>query len=91
MEPKIIKTLTGMEVQIIPKQKNILDYDPKAIEVKHIDYYDPPYSSYEAEEITEEVISQILKEIPQGLNIYLYLDPYGEVRSEEHTSELQSH
>ena len=34
---------------------------------------------YEADEITEEVISKILEEIPQGLNIYLYLDPYGEV------------
>ena len=29
--------------------------------------------------IYEEVISKILEEIPQGLNIYLYLDPYGEV------------
>lgn len=28
--------------------------------------------------IYEEVISKILEEIPQGLNIYLYLDPYGE-------------
>lgn len=79
MEPEIIKTLTGMEVQIIPKQENIPDFDSKAIEVKHIDYYDSPYASYEADEITEEVISKILKEIPQGINIYLYLDPYGEV------------
>lgn len=55
-----------MEVQIIPKEKNIPDYDP-------------PYSSYEEEEITEEVISKILKEITQGLNIYLYLEPYEEV------------
>ena len=29
--------------------------------------------------IYEEVISKILEEIPQGLNIYLYLDPYEEV------------
>lgn len=79
MEPKIIKTLCGMEVKIIPKQENIPDFDTKAIQIKHIDYYDPPYSSYEADEITEEVISKILEEIPQGLNIYLYLDPYGEV------------
>ncbi len=78
MEPKIIKTLCGMEVQIIPKQENIPAFDPKAIQIKHIDYYDPPYSSFEGEEITEKVISRILKEIPQGLNIYLSLDPYGE-------------
>ncbi len=79
MEPKIIKTLCGMEVKMIPKQENIPDFDTKAIQIKHTDYYDPPYSSYEADEITEEVISKILEEIPQGLNIYLYLDPYGEV------------
>lgn len=79
MEPKIIKTLCGMEVKMIPKQENIPDFDTKAIQIKHIDYYDPPYSSYEADEITEEVISKILEEIPKGLNIYLYLDPYGEV------------
>ena len=79
MEPKIIKTLCGMEVKIIPKQENIPDFDTKAIQIKHIDYYDAPYSSYEDDEITEEVISKILEEIPQGLNIYLYLDPYGEV------------
>lgn len=48
-------------------------------QIKHIDYYDPPYSSYDADEITEEVISKILEEILRGLNIYLYLDPYGEV------------
>ncbi len=68
-----------MKVKIIPKQENIPDFDTKEIQIKHIDYYDPPYSSYEADEITEEVISKILEEIPQGLNIYLYLDPYGEV------------
>ena len=79
MEPKIIKTLCGMEVKIIPKQENIPDFDTKAIQIKHIDYDDPPYSSYEVDEITEEVISKILEEIPQGLNIYLYLDPYEEV------------
>ncbi len=59
-----------MEVKIIPKQENIPDFDTKAIQIKHIDYYDPPYSSYEADEITEEVISKILEEIPKGLNIY---------------------
>lgn len=79
MEPKIIKTLCGMEVKILPKQENISTFDPKAIQIKHIDYFDPPYSSYEAEEITEEVISGILKDIPQGVEMYLYLDPFGEV------------
>ena len=30
MEPKIIKTLCGMEVKIIPKQENIPDFDTKS-------------------------------------------------------------
>ena len=37
MELKIIKTLCGMEVKIIPKQENIPDFDTKAIQIKHID------------------------------------------------------
>lgn len=57
MEPKIIKTLSGMEVKIIPKQEDIPVFDSKAIQIKHIDYYDPPYASYGADEITEEVVS----------------------------------
>ena len=45
MEPKIIKTLCGMEVKIIPSRRTSLIFDTKAIQIKHIDYYDPPYSS----------------------------------------------
>lgn len=78
MEPKIIKTLCGMEVKILPKQENIPAFDPTAIKIKHIDDEDPPYSSYEEDEITEEIISKILKDIPQGVEMYLYLDPFGE-------------
>jgi hypothetical protein len=70
MEPKIIKTLYSMEVKIIPKQENIPDFDTKAIQIKHIDYYDPPYSSYEADEITEEVISKSSKKYRKDL-IYI--------------------
>lgn len=67
-----------MEVKIIPKQETIPAFDPTAIAIKHIDYYDPPYSSYDSEEITEELIAKILKEIPQGINIYFSLNPDGE-------------
>ena len=67
-----------MELQIIPKKKDIPPFDPKAIKLQHITYYDRPYSEYEGEEITETVIAEVLRKIPSGLNIYLSLAPYGE-------------
>ncbi|MDE6724032.1 MAG: hypothetical protein K2J79_00350 [Ruminiclostridium sp.] len=67
-----------MELQIIPKQTEIPPFDPKAIKLQHIEYFDPPYSEYEGEEITEAVIAEILHKIPSGLNIYLSLEPEGE-------------
>ena len=79
MESRVIKTLCGMEVKIIPKQESIPAFDPTAIKIKHIDDEDYPYSSYEEDEITEEIIAKILKDIPEGVEMYLYLDPSGEV------------
>ena len=64
-----------MELQIIPKKKDIPAFDPKAIKLQHITYYDRPYSEYEGEEITETVIAEVLQKIPSGLNIYLSLAP----------------
>lgn len=75
METQIVKTLSGIEVQATPEQKEIPAFDEKAIRIKHVDCYDPPYSSYEEEEMTEELIARILEEIPLGINIYLSLDP----------------
>lgn len=67
-----------MELQIIPRKTEIPAFDPKAIKLQHIEYYDLPYSEYEGEEITEAVIAEILRKIPSGLNIYLSLVPEGE-------------
>ena len=67
-----------MELQIIPKKDEIPEFDPKAIKLQHLKYFDRPYSEYEGEEITEAVISEVLRKIPSGLNIYLSLAPYGE-------------
>lgn len=78
MESTIIETLTGMTVKIIPKQEQPSPFDPTAIQIKHISYYDPPYTSYEEDDITEDLIAAILAAIPQGINIYLSLNPYGE-------------
>ena len=66
-----------MEPKIIPKQEIIPSYDANAIAIKHIEYY--PYGgTYSEDEITPVLISNILKEIPDGIEIYLFLDPDGE-------------
>ncbi len=67
-----------MEFQIIPKQECIPPFDPQAIKIQRIEYFDPPYKEYDREEITEKIIAEVLKEIPGGINIYLFLDPDGE-------------
>lgn len=66
-----------MELQIIPKQDTVPAYDPQAIRIQYITYY-PSGKSYEGGEITEEVISKVLAEIPNGIEVYLSLVPYGE-------------
>ena len=63
-----------MALKIIPKKAEIPAFDPKAIKVQHIAYFDHP-DEYEGEEITEAVIAEILRKIPSGLNIYLSLLP----------------
>lgn len=65
------------DFQIIPKQEAIPAFDPQITAVKHIEYY-PFGAVYEEDEITQPVISQILKDIATGDNIYFFLDPYGE-------------
>lgn len=66
-----------MKPKIIPKQEIIPSYDANAIAIKHIEYY--PYGgTYSEDEITPVLISNILKEIPDGIDIYLFLDPDGE-------------
>ena len=78
MEDKVIKALGGMNLKIINKQEKIPTYDVKAIKIQHIEYYDSLCSSYDGKEITEEVIDHLLKEIPDGLDVYLSLIPEGE-------------
>ena len=51
-----------MKSQMIPKQAYIPPFDSQAIKVQHI----------------EQVIAEVLKKIPSGINIYLFLDPCGE-------------
>lgn len=68
-----------MELKIIPKQEIIPAFDSKVIKIKYINY-DPVLDSneYDEENITETLVSQILKEIPDGIEVLLYLDSYGE-------------
>ncbi|MCI9186312.1 MAG: hypothetical protein HFF33_03025 [Oscillospiraceae bacterium] len=67
-----------MELQVIAKQEEIPAYDKQAIKLQNIRFYDAPYDEYEGEAITEALIAKILGRIPNGLNIYLSLDLYGE-------------
>ena len=67
-----------MKSQMLPKQAYIPPFDSQAIKVQHIEYFDPLYQEYHGEKITEQVIAEVLKKIPSGINIYLFLDPCGE-------------
>ena len=67
-----------MELQVIPKKEIIPAFDTQTIKIQHIEYEDASYHDYEREEITEEVIAELLKRIPVELNVYLSLVPYGE-------------
>lgn len=67
-----------MELHVIPRKERIPAFDKQAIALQHITYFDAPYNEYEGAEITEDVIADILKKIPAGINIYLSLIPYGE-------------
>lgn len=74
----MIYKVNGMKVKIIPKQDNIPAFNEKAIMLQHIDYYDWSNTSYDGDEITEEIVAKVLKEIPNGIDIYLSLIPDGE-------------
>lgn len=64
-----------MELEIIPKQDNIPVFDKKAIKIKHIEYYPSYDGNYEEGEITEELVSGILKQIPEGINVIFFFNP----------------
>ena len=70
-----------MNIKIIPKSENITTFDPTQIKVKHIESVEC-FSSYDGvygeEEISEELISGILNQIPTGINMLLSSDPNGE-------------
>lgn len=67
-----------MDIEIIPKQETIPTFDTNTIAIKHIEYYPSYDGEYEETQITSKLITEILEEIPQGINIWLYLDPDGE-------------
>lgn len=67
-----------MKTNIIPKQETIPSFDPNAIAIKYIEYYNLPGKAYNEDEITPKLISKILQEVSKGINIDLFLDPAGE-------------
>ena len=66
-----------MKPKIIPKQETVPSFDPNAVAVKYIDYYNSRVA-YTEDEITPEIVSKILKEVYKGINVCLFLDPDGE-------------
>ncbi len=63
---------------IISKKETIPSFDPLAVAVKYIEYYPSYDGTYSEDEITPELIAKILKEVRDGISIYLFLDPDGE-------------
>lgn len=66
-----------MELEIIPKQDNIPVFDPTAIKISYMEYteYHPTGNVIEGEDITEEVIAELLDSILSGTSVYLSLTP----------------
>ena len=67
-----------MNIEIIAKQEAIPAFDANAIVVRHIDYFPYRLGTYDESQITPELITEILAKIPQGIDLYLFLDPDGE-------------
>ena len=55
-----------MEPKIIPKQETRPSFDPNAVAVKYIEYYDSAKAAYSEDKITPKIISKILKEVSMG-------------------------
>lgn len=67
-----------MASKMIPKQETVPSFDPNAVAVKYIEHYHPSGKAYNEDEITPKIVSKILKEASEGINIDLFLDPAGE-------------
>ncbi len=64
-------------MDIVLRKKEIPSFDPESIAIKRIEYY-PSGGTYTEEQITPKLIRKILKEVPEGIGVYLFLDPNGE-------------
>ena len=64
-----------MELEVIPKQDTVPDFDPRGIQVQYMEYGRKHYSG---DEIIEDLIAKFLRQIPSGVDALLYLDPDGE-------------
>ena len=67
-----------MELEIIPRLAGVPEYDPNAVRICYIEYTDAAHPSgnvIEGEDITEEVISELLESIMSGTSVYLSLTP----------------
>lgn len=79
-----------MKPKIIPKQEMVPSFDPNAVVVKYIEYYAPSEVAYNEDEITPKIVSKILKEVSEGINVNLFLDPDGECDWMEVLSDMEN-
>ena len=67
-----------MDFEVISRQTVIPPFDRNAVAVNHIEYYPSCYGIYDGDKITPQLISKILKEVPEGIEIYLSFNSNGE-------------
>ena len=65
-----------VELQILPKQDKIPEYDPTAVRARYIEYHSGEV--YRENEMNEALIADLLNDIPVFLEAMIYLDPRGE-------------
>lgn len=69
-----------MELKIIPRSSDILPVNHNVTAVNYIECvsYNGQYRQYGKDEITPDLISKILNDVPKGIEASLCLDPDGE-------------
>ena len=65
-----------MDYQVFPQQEQIPPFDRQALAIQHIAY--DSGKSYEKDQITPQLVQQLLAQFSQGISVYLSVDPNGE-------------
>ena len=77
METRIVKTELD-KIEISTKQDTVPEFDKTAIAVTGIESY-PDHTHLKPEEITQDAITCLLKQLANGDDLFFYLDEYQEL------------